>query len=105
MSTMESEYVAMSMATQDLIPLHQTVHVVYDAVNIHPSMKGSFRSGVWDYNTRALTLTKLEPPRITPRSKHYPIKYHRLQEFTKSSNIGLNKIDTADQLVDNLAIF
>lgn len=53
-------------------------------------------------NIGALTLGKLEPRRMTPRSKHYAIKYHwfRSHVFDKSNRIQLVKIDTANQLGD-----
>ena len=60
------------------------------------------KSKVWEENAGALILAKLEPPRMTPRSKHYSIKYHWFRDFIKSDNIELNKIDTKVQLADIL---
>jgi hypothetical protein len=51
-------------------------------------------------NFGALALGKLEPRRITPRSKHYAIKYHRFREHIKPRRIQLVHIRSEDQLGD-----
>ena len=51
-------------------------------------------------NVGALTLGRLEPKRMTPRSKHYAIKYHWFREQIGPRNIKLVKVDTHDQLGD-----
>ncbi len=52
------------------------------------------------YNVGTLILGKLEPRRMTPRSKHYAIKYHWFWEHIGPRNIQLVKINTEDQLED-----
>jgi hypothetical protein len=39
---------------------------------------------------------------MTPRSKHYSIKYHWFREFVQQGYVKLNKIDTKLQLADIL---
>jgi hypothetical protein len=51
-------------------------------------------------NVGALDLGKLEPRRMTPRSKHYAIKYHWFQEHIGPRKIQLKKISSKDQLGD-----
>ncbi len=53
-------------------------------------------------NIGALTLGRLEPRGMTPRSKHYAIKYHWFREKVAdpSQKISLVKIDTKNQLGD-----
>ncbi len=51
-------------------------------------------------NAGALILGKLEPRRMTPRSKHYAVKYHWFREHLSPRNIELVKIPTAYQLGD-----
>ena len=57
---------------------------------------------VHEDNVGALTLACLEPRRMTPRSKHYVIKYHWFHEKVAdlSQYITLIKIDTKNQLSD-----
>jgi hypothetical protein len=99
---MESEYVAMSMAMKDLIPLQRIVIEVCKCLNLNPTKVATIKSSVWEDNAGALTLARLEPPRMTPRSKHHSIKYHCFKEFVTKENISLNKIDTKLQLADIL---
>ena len=102
LSTMESEYIAMSMAMKELIPLRRTVIAICEGLELSTDLISSIQSDVWEDNAGALALAKLEPPRMTPRSKHYSIKYHWFREFINSDRIVLNKIDTKAQLADIL---
>ena len=92
----------MSMAMKDLIPLQRIVIEVCKGLNLNPTKVATIKSSVWEDNAGALTLARLEPPRMTPRSKHYSIKYHWFREFVTRENISLNKIDTKLQLADIL---
>ncbi len=51
-------------------------------------------------NVGTLTLGKLKPRRMTPRSKHYAVKYHWFCVELEPRNVELVKIDTANQLGD-----
>ncbi len=51
-------------------------------------------------NVGAPALGKLEPCHMTPRSKHYAIKYHWFREHIGPRNIELVKISSEDQLED-----
>ena len=102
LSTMEAEYNALSMALKELLPLKRLVETVAQAVQIplHPTT--SMRVTVWEDNSGALILANLEPGRMTPRSKHYGVKYHWFREHLKPNNIEVLKIDTEDQQADIL---
>ena len=102
MSTTESGYVAMSMEMKDLIPLQHIVKNIIKAVRLDPEILSTMKVEVWEDNAGALILAKLEPPRMTLRSKHYAIKYHRFHYKVKELSIGLNKIGTKEQLADIL---
>ena len=92
LSTMESEYIAMSMAMKELIPLRRTVIAICEGLELSTDLISSIQSDVWEDNAGALALAKLEPPRMTPRSKHYSIKYHWFREFINSDSIVLKKL-------------
>ena len=100
LSTMEAEYVAMSMAMKDLIPLQRIVKTIMEAVGLDPDLKSTMKSEVWGDNRRALILAKLEPHRMMLCSKHYALKYNCFRYTIKESSIGLNKIGTKDQPAD-----
>ena len=101
LSTMEAEYNALSMALKELLPLKRLVETVAGAVQLPVQDKILMRVTVWEDNTGALTLANLEPGRMTPRSKHYGVKYHWFCEHLKpNNNISVLKIDPKDQKAD-----
>ena len=51
-------------------------------------------------NAGALLWGKLEPCQMTPRSKHYAIKYHWFREHIGPRKIELVKISSENQLGD-----
>ena len=80
MSTMEAEYVAMSTACKDLFPLIDLVHELGGCLGIPVSNSSNLHVRIHEDNVGALTLGKLEPCRMTLRSKHYAVKYHWFRE-------------------------
>ena len=60
------------------------------------------KTSVWEDNAGTLTLVTLEPGWMTPRSKHYAIKYHWFREHLKPNQVEIKKIDTNDQKADIL---
>ena len=102
LSTMEAEYNALSMAMKDLLPLQRLVHTVADAVGLNVQDLIEMKTTVWEDNSGALTLANLEPGRMTPRSKHYGVKYHWFRSHLKPNNIQVVKVDTKDQQADIL---
>lgn len=84
---MEAEYNALSMAMKDLLPLKRLVGEVAGAVNLPISDVIQMKTTVWEDNAGALTLANLEPGRMTPRSKHYGVKYHWFRSHLQPNNI------------------
>jgi hypothetical protein len=95
---MESEYVALSQAMRDVIPLRRMVTTVCDIVIGKGKYEGRMYSKVFEDNIGALQLARA--PRITPRTKHFAIKYHFFREHVKQGEVKLYKIDTKEQLAD-----
>ena len=102
LSTMEAEYVAMSQACKDLFPVVDLIRDLSKTVGLPSDFKAKLHIKIHEDNVGALTLGKLEPRRMTPRSKHYAIKYHWFREKVAdpSNRIELVKIDTKNQLGD-----
>jgi hypothetical protein len=100
LSTMEAEYVALSQACKDLFPLLDLIKELGTACGLSIDKHSNLYVKVHEDNVGALTLGKLEPRRMTPRSKHYAIKYHWFREHIGPRNIELVKIDTKEQLGD-----
>ena len=100
LSTMESEYVALSTACKDLFPIMDLVKEIGIFFDLPVKDKARFHVRIHEDNVGALTLGKLDPRRMTPRSKHYAIKYHWFREQIGPRGIVLQKIDTKEQLGD-----
>lgn len=70
LSTMEAEYVALSTACKDLIPVTGIIRELSKAVGLPDDFTSELHIKIHEDNVGALTLAKLEPARMTPRSKH-----------------------------------
>jgi hypothetical protein len=100
LSTMEAEYIALSTACRDLFPLMDKLTELTNVLNL-PFVPGpNIHVRIYEDNAGALILGKLEPRRMTPRSKHYAVKYHWFREHLIPQNIELVKIATENQLSD-----
>jgi hypothetical protein len=102
LSTMEAEYNALSFAMRSVLPFKSTVHAIANGISLSEYQLTTFRTTVWEDNAGALVLANMEPGRITPRSKHYAIKYHWFRSHLKPNNITIQKINTDEQKADIL---
>ena len=100
LSTMEAEYIALSSAMREFIPLQRILLEITDKLKFDVVNASTLRSMIWEDNNGCLTLATLEPPRMTPRSKHYGTKYHWFREKLTELNITLEKVQTSEQLAD-----
>ena len=100
LSTMEAEYVALSAAMREFIPLQRVLFEIAEKLQIDCINASTIKSTIWEDNNGCLTLANLEPPRMTPRSKHYGTKYHWFRDKLKELNITLEKVETQHQLAD-----
>lgn len=100
LSTMEAEYVALSTSCKDLFPIVSMVQELAGSVGLQVNDIAKMHIKIHEDNVGALTLAKLEPARMTPRSKHYAIKYHWFREHVHAKRVKIVKIDSANQLGD-----
>jgi hypothetical protein len=100
LSTMEAEYVALSTSCKDLFPIVSMVQELAGSVGLQVNDIAKMHIKIHEDNVGALTLAKLEPARMTPRSKHYAIKYHWFREHVHANRVKIVKIDLANQLGD-----
>ena len=118
LSTMESEYLALSQSMRDLIPLREVLkeinHVVFDNREVYPKCttnSKSFsdivsdesespipKSRVYEDNNACLKFARL--PRLTPRTKHIAVPYHWFRSKVEQLEIAIEPISTEDQLAD-----
>ena len=102
-STMMAEYVALSTAMRDMLPLKRLVKTIAKVVTGDDEVRMVTKSDVFEDNNGALTVATL--PRITPQSKFFAVKLHFFKEHVKTENnphgeVEIKKIDTTKQLAD-----
>jgi hypothetical protein len=100
LSTTEAEYIAMSMALRDVLPI---MHLVKE-------MKGQgfpvlctepyVYCKVFKDNSGELELARL--PKLRPHTKHINIAYHHFCEAVRQGDIKIFPIDTGNQIADVL---
>ena len=118
LSTMESEYIALSQSMRDLIPIREILKQialhVFDVGNtqIRYTTKSSTFKDVADHeqvqlipqskfhedNDACLKFARM--PKLTPRTKHIGIPYHWFRTKIINSEINVLPIDTTAQLRD-----
>jgi hypothetical protein len=100
LSTMEAEYVALSSLCRNLFPLIDITQEICSALLLHSPDAAQMHIKIHEDNIGTLILGQLEPRQMTPRSKHYAVKYHWFQEHLVPRKIQLVQIATKDQLGD-----
>ena len=73
---MEAEYVALSSACKDLFPVMDVLSDIAGVLGLLSPDSANIHVRIHEDNAGALTLAKMEPGRMTPRSKHYALYYH-----------------------------
>jgi hypothetical protein len=105
LSTMESEYVALSTAMRDLIPLKAAVSEIASGMGIENENIVNIKSTIWEENMGALTLANMELPHTTPQSKHYSTRCHWFRSLLNDDGDGgyaVVKVASADHMADIL---
>ena len=75
LSTLHSEYVALSHSVRALLPVKILIKEVIDNLGIDSeNLKFVSSSTIYEDNNRAIVVAK--SPRMTPSSKHISVKYH-----------------------------
>ena len=118
LSTMESEYLALSQSMRDLIPLREVLkeinEIVFNKQVLNPKCvtnSKSFsdivseasespipKSKVYEDNNACLKFARL--PRLTPRTKHIAVPYHWFRSKVEQLEISIEPISTDNQLAD-----
>jgi hypothetical protein len=101
-STMESEYNALSMAMRDVIPLRRLTKSIIQGLGGDDVKMTHVKTTVHEDNHGTLRLGTMEPGRMTPRSKHYGIKYHWFRGQLKPNETEMAPVASALQRADFL---
>ncbi|MCA1806868.1 MAG: hypothetical protein LC687_03260, partial [Actinobacteria bacterium] len=95
LSTMESEYISLSMAMRLLIYLRGLMFKIDEVFGLGVGNNISTISTVFEDNSAALALATTDPPRMTPRSKSLAVKYHWFRSHLSPSSIMIKSVASA----------
>jgi hypothetical protein len=84
LSTVESEYVALSMALREFLPMRRTAQEICEVFKIDMGEKNQLLSTVFEDNTGCLSLAKAK--RMNPRTRHIATQYHWWHEQVSEGN-------------------
>ena len=99
LSTTEAEYIAMSQAMRELIPMRTLLQQVGTTLSLDFAKPAIVWLKVFEDNNGALKLATA--PNISPRTKHIAVKYHFFREAVgEKKGIHIMKIDTTEQIAD-----
>ena len=82
-----------------MVPARELIKEIADGLKIERD-ESSTISKVWEDNNGCLLLTSSPMPKVSPRSKHFGIKYHWFREKVDGEKIKILPIDTKEQLAD-----
>ena len=77
---------------RDLLPFRELVIEICEQIGIANDKLATIKSTIWEDNVGALTLANLEPPRVTPKSKHFAVKYHWFRCQLKPGEIEIVQV-------------
>jgi hypothetical protein len=100
LSTTKAEYIAMSQALPDVIPVMNLLQEMREQEPQVICIKPYVYCKVFKDNSGALELARL--PKIRPRTKHINVCYHHFCEHVRTGLIKIFPIDTKDQIADVL---
>jgi hypothetical protein len=96
LSSAEAEYIALSTATREVIPLlHLMKEAKENGVKIDIEC-ANFHRKIFEDNAGAIELAKT--PKMRPRTKHLNIKYHHFRQHVQSDLLSLHYVPTNQQI-------
>jgi hypothetical protein len=98
LSTTEAEYLAMSTALRNTIPLMRLVKELQTRLHLPIQTTPTVHCKVFEDNSGAVELAKV--PKMRPRTKHINMKYHHFRQYVFNKEITIEQIQTEDQIAD-----
>jgi hypothetical protein len=97
LSTTEAEYIALSQAMRDLIPMKSLLTELTTLTCLTFDSTTTY-STVFEDNKGCVELATA--PKMRPRTKHIALKYHHFRSHVANGDIKIKWIDTKSQLAD-----
>ena len=99
LSTLEAEYIALSTAMRDLLPMKELLQEVVSKMTTKKIEGASVKSTVFEDNNSALQLSL--SPKLTPRTKHIAVKYHFFKsKIGEDKGITIKRVDSVENVAD-----
>jgi Reverse transcriptase (RNA-dependent DNA polymerase) len=98
MSTTEAEYLALSTALRNTIPLMRLVKEIQRNMGLPMSTKPTVHCTLFEDDSGAVEMANV--PRMCPHTKHINPKYHHFCKYVYEGMISIVHIRTTEQLVD-----
>ncbi len=101
LSTKESEYIALSMTTRELLPLRRILHEITHHSMIHANLPDQYNTTrtptlsatmIYEDNAACIVLAHCESTRM--RTKHIAIKWHHFKDQIRHGQIKVVKIES-----------
>ncbi len=96
LSTCEAEYIALSTALREVIPMRELMVEIATKLNL-PVAKPTLKCTLFEDNIGAETLAKA--PKMNPRTKHIAQKYHWFRSHI-GKTVDIQRVSTENQLAD-----
>ena len=100
LSTTAAEYVALSMAMREVLPLIELLQELRKFGLIKGINTPKVYCKVFEDNSGAIEIAKA--PKMRPRTKYLNTKYHHFRDQVENGTIQLNYIGTDEQQADIL---
>jgi hypothetical protein len=98
LSTTEAEYLSLSSALRETIPLMKLVKEFKKELLLPMATTPVVHCKAFDDNSGAVELAKV--PKMRPRTKHINTKYHHFRKFVADGLIKIHQVATQDQIAD-----
>lgn len=98
-STMHAEYIALSTAMRELLPLNRLYDELCAVLEIERKENARIVR-VYEDNEGALKLANDPLPKVTPQSKHFAVKLHWFKEQVQNENFQILLVQTDLQKAD-----
>ncbi len=99
LSALEVEYIALSTAMRDLVPLRRLMKEIGERCELDFVKPAMVHSTIFEDNNGALGLATA--PKLTPRTKHIGVKYHWFKSLIgKEHGFEIVKVESRDQKAD-----
>ena len=100
LSTAEAEYLALSQALRDSIPILRLINEINKRTPNVLKTKTTIKCRIYEDNQAAIAMAT--SPKVTQRSKHISTKVHHFKQYIRENTIPVIHIPTHKQIADML---